>query len=185
MSGRGFLATVLLLVLALGSGFLFLRTREDPTIATATPELGVGYYARDARLTGTDDDGRILFRISAADVEQAPADGSVALRSVSLDYDPATDLPWQLTAATGRLPAGGKMIELTGDVVAISRAPGSPAAVIRTDSLQFDPVTRIAATDKKVVIEYAGSTVNALGLRAHLSEDRLELLAEVEGQYVR
>ena len=77
------------------------------------------------------------------------------------------------------------MIELSGNVVAATREADSPAATIRTDYLEFDPGTNVAATDRKVVIEYAGSTVHATGLRAMLRQDRLELLSNVTGQYVR
>ena len=185
MAGRGLSGLLLLVAAVLGSSYLFLRARDETSVAAPERSLGVGYYARRARLTGTDDTGRILFRIAADEVEQQPADGSVAMRTVSLDYDPTAELPWELTAAAGTLPAGGKMVELSGNVVATSREDGSPAAIIRTDFLRFDPETRIAETDRKVVIEYAGSTVNAIGLRALLSEDRLELLSAVEGRYVR
>jgi LPS export ABC transporter protein LptC len=77
------------------------------------------------------------------------------------------------------------MIELSGNVVAATREADSPAATIRTDYLEFDPGTDIARTERKVVIEYAGSTVHATGLRAMLRQDRLELLSDVTGQYVR
>ena len=39
-------------------------------------------------------------------VEQTPVDGSVNLQSVSVDYDPAKDVPWNLRADTGRIPTG-------------------------------------------------------------------------------
>lgn len=189
MELRSILSLLALLAGAVASGVLLFTTREDETAAPEEPRLGVGYYVSDARLTGTADDGSVLYRMTAASVIQAPADGSVNLQQVSVDYDPATEMPWDLSADSGRIPAGGKMIELTGNVVAATRNAendaNSPAATIRTDYLEFDPATDIAATDRNVVIEYAGSTVHATGMRALLREDRLELLGNVTGQYVR
>jgi len=185
VSARSIIAGVLLAATALASGYLFLRIRDTAGPSTETVRLGIGYYADRATLTGTDETGRILFRISASGVTQNPADSSVALQNVTLDYDPETEAPWQLRAETGRLPPGGKMIELSGNVVASTGEAGGPAAFIRTDFLEFDTGTRIAATDRKVVIEYAGSIINAVGLRADLARDRLELRSQVSGSYVR
>jgi LPS export ABC transporter protein LptC len=185
VTSRGLPALAGLAALALASSLLLWRTRQEAPQAEATPRLGVGYYVTDARLAVTDEDGAVALRIAAATAVQAPADGSVELRDVAVNYDPATDVPWTLRATAGRLLPGGKMVELSGDVVAATREADDPPATIRTDYLEFDTATGVAATDRKVLIEYAGSTVNAVGLRATLREDRLELLADVRGRYVR
>jgi lipopolysaccharide export system protein LptC len=174
-----------LVLCAVASGFLFYRADQKSKPPASAPRLGIGYYANDALLTGTDDDGHILYRVTAATIQQMPADGSVSLQSVAVNYDPARQVPWNLRADTGRIMLGGKMLALSGNVVAATREAVSPAATIRTDYMEFDPGTDIATTDRKVVIDYAGSTVHATGLRAMLRQDRLELLSDVIGQYVR
>jgi LPS export ABC transporter protein LptC len=185
MELRTLFTLVALLCVTVASGILLVRSGADEEPATGPPQLGVGYYAKDAQLAGTGDDGRTLYRLSAVSVVQAPSDGSVDLTDVALDYAPTGDVPWRLTAEAGRIPPGDKMIELSGNVFATTRDTGNPAATIRTDYLQFDPVTSIASTDRKVVIEYAGSTLHAIGLRALLRENRFELLSAVSGRYVR
>ncbi len=183
---RGTLLSLLaLLVAAVASGILLFRSDESEAPVAHTPRLGIGYYGNDAMLVSTDDDGHILYRLTALTVQQIPADGSINLQSISGDYEPARDVPWHLRADTGRIPPGGKMIQLSGDVVATTREAGSPAATIRTDFLELDLDSHIASTDGKVVIEYAGSSVHATGLRAMLRENRLELLSNVTGQYIR
>lgn len=185
MERRTLAGLSLLAAAALGSGALWLRAQEDTTTTVAAPRLGIGYYLRDARLSATGDDGHILYRIDAVDVVQSPADGSVALRAVSIDYDPATEVPWRLRADRGVMGPGDKMVRLSGNVVAATRDAASPVATISTDYLELDPGTETASTTSKVVIEYAGSIVHATGLRAQLREDRLELLADVRGRYER
>ena len=169
----------------LATSALLMRTREEEPAAAPPPQLDIGYYALNARLSGTDDAGRMLYSVAAASVVQTPSDGVVNLKDVAVNYDPAVDVPWSLHADTGKIRPDGKIIELSGNVVAATREVDSPAATIRTDYLEFDPGTNIATTDRKVLIDYAGSTVHALGLRALLQEDRLELLQEVAGRYVR
>lgn len=174
-----------LLAAALASGALLLRVREKPAAEAGPPQLGIGYYLKDATLSGTGEDGRVLYRLSASSVVQAPGDGSVRMEQVTVDYDPATDVPWTLRADQGRMRSGGKIMELSGNVVAATRGTAAPVATISTNYLEFDPDTDTATTSSKVVIDYAGSVVTAKGLRAMLRQDRLELLADVSGRYVR
>ena len=170
---------------ALATSAILMRTQTEEPSGPATPRLDVGYYATNARLTGTDEQGRFLYSIAAKNIVQDPADGDVDLHDVSVNYDPAVKVPWTLHADTGRVLPDGKMIELAGNVVAETRETEGPPARIRTDYLQFDPATNVASTDRQVVIDYAGGNVHATGMRASLQEDRLELLEGVTGRYVR
>ena len=185
MGARTIAGLSLLLAIALGSTALLLRAREKPQTAAASAQLGIGYYLTDAVLSGTGADGHVLYRIRARTVVQKPGNGSVRMENVSVDYEPTTQVPWNLHADTGKMRPGGKIIELSGNVVAATRDANSPSATISTDYLEFDPDTDTASTTGKVVIEYADSVVQATGLRAMLRQDRMELLADVRGRYVR
>lgn len=185
MERRAILGLGALALVAAASGILLFRADEEQESSATTPRLGIGYYVNDATLTGTDDEGHVLYRIHAATGLQTPVDGSFDLHSVSVNYDPTGQAPWTLSADTGRISPGGKMIDLSGNVVAATREADRPATTIRTDYLEFDPRTDIATTDRKVVIEYAGSIVHATGLRAMLQQDRLQLRSDVTGRYVR
>lgn len=185
MDKRSAIIMTLLLACAIGSWVLLSRVGADREPVTATPQFGIGYYATGARLSGSGPDGRILYRVWARTVEQTPADGGVSLRDVAVDYVPTAKIPWNLRSDTGRIPAGGKIVQLTGNVVAETRATDRPATTIRTDYLEFDTRTDVAATDREVTIDYDGSSVHARGLRASLAEDRLELVSGVAGTYVR
>ncbi len=185
MNWRRALALLWLLAVAVGTGMLLRNVDKGGEPVAAAPSLGVGYYLTDARLTGTGDDGHVLYRLAAAHVVQHPADGNISLEGVTVNYDPASDIPWRLTADTGQVLGEGRMIALSGNVVATTREAGGPVAIIRTDYLEFDPGTDIASTDRKVVVDYAGSRMHATGLLAWLREDRLRLRADVVGHYVR
>lgn len=183
VDARTLLAMLALLAIAALSGALLMHAQRDRAVGPPAVTPGIGYYLREARLTGTGDDGRVRYRVSAKSVTQQLADGSVALDNVAIDYGSGAEPPWNVRADTGRIPPDGKMIELTGNVVAATRDSDHTPATIRTDYLEFDTDSYVAATDSKVTIEYAGSTVQATGMRALLREDRLELLAEVNGRY--
>lgn len=184
MEPRNILTMALLLIVAAASWALFFRAGEEPQLQQRAAWPGVGYYARDARLVGTDEQGLIVYRVAATIIEQMSDDGGVNFREVTVSYDPADGRPWDLRADTGSIPPGRRVISLAGNVVARTRATAVPQAIIRTDYLEFDTTTEVATTDRDVDIDYAGSAVRATGLRANLGANRLDLLSRVTGTYV-
>jgi LPS export ABC transporter protein LptC len=186
----------LLLGVALLSGalvFLGPSTDDDPPV---TPRLGLGYYVKEARLTGTGPDGQILYRVTAAAAEQTLADGTITMRDVSVNYEPAAQVPWNLRADRGQIPPDRNIIELAGDVVATTEvAATKPAAppngrtstaplLIRTDYLELDPEAYIARTERMVAVERSRDTLIARGMRVYLKQDRLQFQSEVHGRFL-
>lgn len=183
-----------LAVAALATTWLVFRNPAPEVETTAGPRLGLGYYVRDARLTGSGPDGRILYRVSAVAAEQLLADGTITLREVAVDYEPAAQVPWKLRADRGQIPPDRNIIELTGEVTATTAV--SPAAtgarnrssaaplLIRTDYLELDPEAYIARTERMVAVERDRDTLRARGMRVYLKQDRLQFNAEVRGRFL-
>ncbi len=176
--------TLFLLALgAVGSAILLLRNTSGDDEPETGPRLSIGYYMNQAQLSGTGEDGRILYRASAAVAAQDLEDGTVNLTDVHLTYDPVTDIPWVLNAKNGRIPRDGTIIELEGNVVAQTSEEGEDPMTIRTDYLELDTETYIADTQHKVAIDYTGNRVFAVGMRAYLKEDRMQLHSDVHGKF--
>ena len=180
-----------LLAAALFTGFLVLRNRGGDGPAPAPPRLGLGlgYYVKGARLTGTGLDGRVLYRVTTAAAEQRRKDGTITMRDVAVNYEPSAQIPWDLRADHGQIPPDRNIIELTGNVVATTRATAggqaSPAPLlIRTDYLELDPEAFIARTERMVEVERARDTLHARGMRVYLKQDRLQFNAEVRGRFL-
>ncbi len=178
------LRTGLLALAAVASAFLYLRQRGPDAPPGPAARLAPGYYVRDATLEGTGDDGRLLYRVRAADARQVDASGLIRLTDVRVDYTPAAAVPWELTATRGQMPPGRTIIELSGEVVATAREPGAEPLAIHTDYLELDPDAYVASTDRGVRVERARDTLRARGLRAYLKEDRLELEHDVQGRFL-
>ena len=85
-----------LLTMALISTVLLMSVRDKPEEIAAPAEIAIGYFLENATVSGTGEDGRVLYRISAESVIQSPADGSIDLDKVQVNYDPAADVPWNL-----------------------------------------------------------------------------------------
>lgn len=184
MDLRNLLTLTALLIGAVASGVLLFRSGPEEAAEERGPRLGIGYFMTEARLVGTGEDGRALYRVSAATASQSLADGAVKMEDVRMIYDPLTDIPWDVRADTGRMPPDGKIIELEGNVVAMTREGEGSPTTIRTDYLEMDPETFVAETSRKVTVEYQGHEVYATGMRLYLREERLQLISNVNGKFV-
>ena len=169
---------------AIASAVLLFGGGSENDSEDSGPRLSIGYFMNDARLSGTDDNGHILYRARAAKASQNLDDGTIFLQEVRVSYDPVTEIPWDLRADTGRIPRSGKIIELTGDVVAQTTDDVGDSITIRTDYMELDTETYIADTDRKVAIDHTNNRVFATGMRAYFKEDRLRLLSNVNGNFV-
>jgi len=183
MSTSRWLRTLGLAVVAVGTSLILLRGERAEDDAAGRARLGVGYYMQEPRLIGTGEDGRVLYRLSAASAQQTLADGIVNLSRVELRYEPAAVAPWDLRARRGQIPPDGKIIMLSGDVEATNQSDSAPPTRIRTDYLELIPDESVARTDRVVRIERGGDTLEAQGLRAFLKEDRLQLTSDVRGRF--
>lgn len=186
----------LLLGAALLTSMLVFLAPSPDVDPPSNPQLGLGYYVKDARLTGTGDDGQVLYRVTTKAAEQTLADGTITMREVEVDYAPAAQVPWKLKADRGQIPPDRNIIELAGDVVATtevaavesvatpnSRTRTAPL-LIRTDYLELDPEAYIARTDRMVAVERSRDTLLARGMRVYLKQDRLQFQSEVRGRFL-
>ncbi len=183
MNTSRWLRTLGLAAAAVGTSLILLRGERAEEEAAGRARLGVGYYMQEPRLMGTGEDGRVLYRLSAASAQQALADGVVSLSKVELRYEPAAATPWDLRAQRGQIPPDGKIIMLSGDVEATNQPESAPPTRIRTEYLELIPDEYVARTDQGVRIERGGGTLEAQGLRAFLKEDRLQLTSDVRGRF--
>jgi LPS export ABC transporter protein LptC len=155
---------------------------EDRFDATAVVDER-GYYLTAATLTEFGPDGGPRTVLRADTIEQQLADQSVLLSDLQIDYTTAEAGEWTVTAAHGRMPAAGKSLLLSGDVlVAGSEARGT--AVIRTDQLAYDTVTSVIQTAEPVSVQFGAHRLEGRGLRVVLNDGTLRLESNVNGHFV-
>lgn len=174
---------ILLLIAAVASGVLLMRNTADTPDKPSSARLGIGYYMTDAELIVTGEDGQTRYRVRTDNAVQDQEAGSIELDKVYVEYDPLSSVPWDLRANTGHIPPDRNIIQLEGNVVAETRDDENTPITIRTDFLELDTETYIAETDHRVAIDYATNRVFATGMRAFFKEDRLQLLANVNGNF--
>lgn len=180
---RSILSLGLLLLAALISVYMASGGGSDDR-KKSRPELSLAYYLKDAELTGTGANGQMLFQVWTRTAAQSPDDSGIDMNDVRMIYGPPTALPWELTANAGRIPKDVSVIELRGNVVAVSAAENKTTTIIRTQRLDIDPETRQASTLSRVQLEFDGRIVNATGMEANFETNDLKLLSNVSGKFL-
>ena len=109
----GFRIFTVLAVIALGVSTWFLSSpgrRLGDNGSGALDQLP-GYYLKNAVLSDFDPDGNVSLRLHADRIDQVDHSQEVALYNVRVDYQSPQGQAWVLLGDTGRVEAGGKIID--------------------------------------------------------------------------
>ena len=178
------LGLLLLVAIVLVTWWLARAPRPtDPSIAQRPP-VPPGYYLKEARMIGMDQDGQLLYRIAAEGAQQDTLSETMRLAGVRIEYQAEAETPWSLVSESGLAPVDQSYIELSGNVRLKTEGRAEDESfLITTERLTLSPSTNTASTDARVQIRMGNQQLNAMGMVAHLNEDRLELKSNVNGLF--
>lgn len=174
-----------LLTAAAGLSWYWSRTgTTEVQPGEARESLPLGYYLLDAEIFGTDEDGRLLYKIWAGRAEERPDEERLLLSDVRIEYRPAENVPWLLTADSGEAPMDQSYIDLSG-TVELANTPSDPGerTLIKTQALRFEPETFVASSEDTVSLFLGTGRLEAVGIKVYLRDDRLELESSVHGEF--
>jgi len=161
------------------------RLDVGPVVDRPRASGPLGYSARGARISRTDEQGRLLYRVFAEQFAEVPGEDRLQLIGVNVDYQPADETPWTLMAAGGTFARERSQLDLLGNVEVRSMpADGVHPVTIVTDKLLFSPDTSSVESDEEVEIRVGDWQVRAVGLRSDLKGGTLKLESEVHGTIV-
>lgn len=157
---------------------------RTPTAPADTESRPLGYYLHGARIVGTDEQGRVAYRILAERLDEVPDEEELRLEGVSVEYRPADETAWDISAARGSAPKDRSALMLAGNVE-LRSAPvdGSIPVLIKTEELKFLPATSGAESDAPVTVNLGDWRLAAVGLRTYLKGDTLKLESQVHGSF--
>lgn len=182
MNPRAIVTISLLAAAAIGSWYLARPAKVDPTTTNSRGGEHRGYYIKEARILGTDEDGELLYEIEAAYAEQMKS-GDIEFTDVRVRYAASSNVQWTINADTAIVNDADESITLRGDVFAESPGRVSDQTTqIHTQFLRFDPNLFIAQTDARVQIQFGPRSLTATGMFASLSDDKIELKSNVRGR---
>jgi lipopolysaccharide export system protein LptC len=173
-----------LLVLTVGMVLLSAPQRETAPAPANAPSHDPGYSAQQARLVQTGPDGRPIYTLDAAQIQQQPNQGTVELQQVKLGFRDADGNEWTARAAHGELVQDSGVVALSGDVHVYGLLPGTkdPAQII-SDRLVYNTRMQVVSTREPVTLVMSGRELNATGLMANLKERRVQLESAVHGTF--
>lgn len=153
----------------------------QPVPAAAGPELP-RYALSGAEWVRFDARGQPEMRARAGALDYY-ADASVQLRELTLDHLGGEGSPWTLSAPRGEVPAGERRVRLLGGVQAQGRYADDPVR-FTTETLWVDLFRRELRTDAPVLLAGEFRRASAVGLRADFSGASVQLLDQVQVDYV-
>lgn len=183
MSGRWVPATVLL-VLAIGSGWLLRQLQTTDEVQTGGPAHTPDFYLEEFTTTTMGESGKPDRVLKAARMVHYPdTDTHELTRPYMVLYHPERQ-PWHVESERGWVSAKGDVVLLLGKVhIWRDDEQGVLETEIRTRDLRVLPDSDYGETDKPVTIRAGRSESRGVGMRAFLDQDRLELLSQVHTVY--
>jgi LPS export ABC transporter protein LptC len=161
------------------------RQGAAPVQVEGAPQ-DLGYSAKTARLVQTGVDGKPIYTLDAAQVQQQPDQGLINLQQVLLGFRDASGDTWTARADRGELAQNSGIVKLDGAVQVSGVLPGTTEkADMSSESLAFDTNEQIVATKQPVTLVMTGRKIDAEGMVANLKEGRVQLESAVHGSFHR
>jgi LPS export ABC transporter protein LptC len=127
--------------------------------------------------------GEPEFRVQAESIRYY-ADESARLRTLTVDALGGAASPWQLTAQQGFSPPRERRMQLEGEVTAVGQYPNGAPLTFTADRLWVDLLRRELYTESAVQLHSDFRSATARGLRADFDGERVQLLNDVQVDYV-
>jgi lipopolysaccharide export system protein LptC len=128
-----------------------------------------------------DSDGKLVETLWAQRLDHYPERNESILAKPVLEAKSNDGKTWKMTAATGTL-IGEDEMRLYDDVVIVDR---EQTLRFESERLDYFFSNQQAATDAAVKLQRAADVTTAIGLRANLNTNRIELLRNVDSHYAQ
>jgi len=137
------------------------------------------YVLYDFNLVSLNTEGEEAFTLSAPQLQQTPGARTLELTTPTFLIPQGQTRRWQVNAETGWVSANNDEIRLRGGVVAVPVGDTSTKPRIETEALDIFPQQELATSGTDVTLTRPGATMRGTGMRAHLDQNRVELLSNV------
>ncbi len=173
----------LFLLLALGaafSGWIYFTASHSISAQEASRKDTPDAFAENIIVSTLNPNGQLTQRLWAEYSEHFPKRDTTRLQTMRMELQRNDGPPWQVKSAQALIMKGGEKVQLSGNVE-LHRAggPANKRTEAYTDLIDFWPDRDYAETDKPVRFQQPGLEVTAVGMRAYLEKDEVELLSRV------
>jgi LPS export ABC transporter protein LptC len=141
------------------------------------------YELRGVDWTRFGEDGKTLIQ-AHADTGRYYDDKSASFDAITVRHLGAGPSPWTLSSPHGRIPAAEQRIELTDPVDMRGALKNGDPASVASASMWVDFERQEIYTEDAIRLSSPGREVRAIGLRGDWAGTRLQLMKNVEVNYV-
>ena len=190
-----FTKLVILALLAVGSSFIYFFNSYSDENLEIQEIISTDYTIKNAKLFGTDTEGRFLYKIIAKEAKINSTNKQIYLTGVYITYDTHQNIDWIITAEKGQVLSSSNILALNGNVILENLTRESDEAMpflllpelnvsftnamlektkLSTEYLEVNPNTYTVTTNRNVFINKDDITIQAQGLTAHIKENELQ-----------
>ena len=157
--------------------------RNPPaSLLTSKPDKNrVDLFAEQVHGIKFDSTGKLVETLWAQRLDHYPERGESVLAEPVLDAQSKDGNVWKITAATGTL-IGDDEIHLQNNVVIVDH---TQTLRFESEHLDYFSNKQEAETDVAVKLQRLADVTTAVGMRAYLNSNRVELLRNVDSLYVQ
>ena len=178
-------APLALLVFAVASAWILKHTPSGDRPIRSEERQDLDYYVEDFTTLSMDENGAPKNKLRAEYMAHFPHDDSTKLVRPSLEVYREGEPPWYVTADYGRVMGDLEELQLSGAVhMWRNNDAGMRNVEIITSDVRVIPELEYLETDRAATLRTDTTVMNAIGMRAYLHENRLELLNQVRGHHV-
>jgi len=170
------LLTLGLLLIALITTWSTWQSQEPEPLTELLAQRS-DYVLYDFDLVSLNADGEEAFTLSAPELHQTPGARTLELTTPTFFIPQNNNRRWQVNANTGWVSANSEQVRLRGHVIA-APIDESDQTRIETEALDVFPQQELATSDVLVTLTRPGATMRGTGMRAHLDQNRVELLSK-------
>jgi len=174
-----FITLLSAVILALASLFHWQSTQVETALAQPQQSSNESdFYIVNAKTTQFNNLGQTDHHLEADEIKHFPIGDFTAADNPDITLFRKDGIPWHISAKQGRMTQGNDTVELW-DNVALQRATPGNTLDISTSKLTLQTATKVAHTDRDVVITDNATHIEATGMKAHIEEDKIKFLSNV------
>lgn len=182
-----FTALLLIVLLAIVSGWIFESIEKSPILTKEKVRHDPDYFLKNFTATTMDETGNPAYKVKANHLEHYPDDDSMKLQKPDFSFYNDKLKIWTAQANEALVLKGGEKIQLTGNVILkqiLSSNKNALPMILKAENLTIEPDKNLAHTKSKIKLLQGQSYIQAVGMRADISKNKIEFLAKTRSHYV-
>ena len=154
-------------------------SKKQQRLADSLPD----FIIRDFNSQQFNADGKLQYEMEANQLIHYPTNDATELDSPVLKFKSEVKGSWTVQSERGFVATDGNIVELNGNVLLTRQATPDDSVTMATETLYLHLDKEFAETTKPVIISSTNTTVEAVGMQADFTDNRLILVSKVRGRH--